>query len=194
MSENQTKNTVHFEKSKWVKRMVEILKDPQTLEKFENAVSDWLQRKGKTNPAAKRADQAYQIFRDGKAKELLTPRNVLLLGAALLYLISPLDAIPDIAPIIGLLDDLGILTLILSLVIPDYLENEVPEEQREQLRREAKIIQDELQEAETVDVDIVDEATVPPPANSDDEASENKAFSSIVRRMGAYFRSKQKPN
>ena len=194
MSENQTKNTVHFEKSKWVKRMVEILQDPQTLEKFEKAVSDWLQRKSKSNPAAKRADQAYRIFRDGKAKELLTPRNVLLLGAALLYLISPLDAIPDIVPIIGLLDDLGILTLILSLVIPDYLENEVPEEQREQLRREAKIIQDELQEAETVDVDIVDEATVPPPTNSDDEASENKTFSSIVRRMAAYFRSKQKPN
>lgn len=44
--------------------------------------------------------------------------------AALIYFISPIDAVPDIAPLIGYLDDLGVITALLkylgSELIPYY--------------------------------------------------------------------------
>lgn len=44
--------------------------------------------------------------------------------AALIYFISPIDAIPDIAPLIGYLDDLGVITALMkylgSELIPYY--------------------------------------------------------------------------
>ncbi len=44
--------------------------------------------------------------------------------ASLIYFISPIDAIPDIAPLVGYLDDLGVITAVLkflgSELIPYY--------------------------------------------------------------------------
>jgi uncharacterized membrane protein YkvA (DUF1232 family) len=44
--------------------------------------------------------------------------------AALIYFISPIDAIPDIAPLIGYMDDLGVITALMkflgSELIPYY--------------------------------------------------------------------------
>jgi uncharacterized membrane protein YkvA (DUF1232 family) len=44
--------------------------------------------------------------------------------AALIYFISPVDAIPDIAPLVGYLDDLGVITAVLKFLghelIPYY--------------------------------------------------------------------------
>ena len=46
--------------------------------------------------------------------------------AALIYFISPVDAIPDIAPLLGYLDDLGVITAVLKYLghelIPYYDE------------------------------------------------------------------------
>ncbi|MBQ2379312.1 MAG: DUF1232 domain-containing protein [Akkermansia sp.] len=143
MSDNQTDDN-NFEKSKWAARMAEILKNPQLLADFEAAVTKFLAAKSKSNPTIRRAEQAMNLFRSGKAGELLTPRNVLLLGAALLYLISPLDGIPDLVPIIGLLDDLGILSMVLAIVIPELLKNkDTQPEVKEDWRHEAEIIENE---------------------------------------------------
>lgn len=50
-------------------------------------------------------------------------RKSIVVGA-LIYFISPIDAIPDIAPLIGYLDDLGVITAVLkymgSELIPYY--------------------------------------------------------------------------
>ena len=143
MSDNQTDDN-NFEKSKWAARMAEILKNPQLLADFEAAVTKFLAAKSKGNPTIRRAEQAMNLFRSGKAGELLTPRNVLLLGAALLYLISPLDGIPDLVPVIGLLDDLGILSMVLALVFKDMLvSTDTAPEVKNNLRREAEIIENE---------------------------------------------------
>ncbi len=43
----------------------------------------------------------------------MTPRNTVLAILALLYVLSPLDLIPDwVFPFVGWLDDLGILSLV----------------------------------------------------------------------------------
>ena len=47
-----------------------------------------------------------------------------IVAAALVYFISPIDAIPDIAPLVGYLDDLGVITALLKYLghelIPYY--------------------------------------------------------------------------
>ncbi len=47
--------------------------------------------------------------------------------AALIYFISPIDAIPDITPLVGYLDDLGVITALLkflgSELVPYYDSN-----------------------------------------------------------------------
>ncbi len=52
-------------------------------------------------------------------------RKSIVVGA-LIYFISPIDAIPDIAPLFGYLDDLGVITAVLkymgSELIPYYNE------------------------------------------------------------------------
>jgi len=55
--------------------------------------------------------RAWRFFNDPEA-----PRPVrLLLLAALLYVVLPLDAIPDVAPVVGWLDDIGFAGLALTL-------------------------------------------------------------------------------
>jgi len=53
--------------------------------------------------------------------------------AALGYFISPLDAIPDLTPLIGYSDDLGVLVLALS-TITKYLDDDVRKKAEERLK------------------------------------------------------------
>ncbi len=164
--------------------MADILKDPQMLAKFEKAVGDWLANKGKSNATVKRADQAYRLFKSGQGKELLTPRNVLLLGAALLYLISPVDSIPDLVPIIGLLDDLGVLSLVLSAVIPAFIKNEIPQEQRDELQQEALAIKQDLTTAPHADAEARINDT-PTETEQAPAPSADSSFTASIRRLAA---------
>ncbi len=52
-----------------------------------------------------------------ESRSQLRKRDVLYLAAALLYFISPLDAVPDILPGIGYVDDLIILSAVVGLVL-----------------------------------------------------------------------------
>ena len=57
------------------------------------------------------------------AKDDDTPMTVkALIFGALGYFISPLDAIPDITPVVGFSDDLGVLAATISLVIASIKE------------------------------------------------------------------------
>ena len=42
-----------------------------------------------------------------------------LLFLAVLYVVSPIDAIPDVIPVIGWLDDIGVLSLAATMLIND---------------------------------------------------------------------------
>jgi uncharacterized membrane protein YkvA (DUF1232 family) len=68
----------------------------------------------------------------GLARDRRTPLHLkLLLGAALAYLVTPIDLIPDALPIIGQADDLTVLLLVLDL----FIANAPEEVRREHLER-----------------------------------------------------------
>ena len=45
-------------------------------------------------------------------------RKLLVVGAAL-YLVMPFDAIPDVVPVVGWLDDVGVLAAVAALLVRD---------------------------------------------------------------------------
>jgi uncharacterized membrane protein YkvA (DUF1232 family) len=51
---------------------------------------------------------------------------------ALAYLVSPIDSIPDLTPIIGYTDDLGVITFAL-VTIACYIDNEIREKAKTKL-------------------------------------------------------------
>lgn len=64
----------------------------------------------KKGPIAKiwcKVESLYEFMKDAEAP---WGKKVVAIGA-LLYLISPIDAIPDFIPIVGLLDDVGVIGL-----------------------------------------------------------------------------------
>ena len=57
------------------------------------------------------------------ADERISKKNKIVAGGMLVWLLSPIDPIPDFIPLIGAVDDLVIVYLLL-----DYLFNEIPME------------------------------------------------------------------
>ena len=47
--------------------------------------------------------------------------------AALLYVVSPIDAIPDVIPVLGLTDDVGIVSLAIKLLMDEIKKRESPD-------------------------------------------------------------------
>lgn len=70
-----------------------------------------------THPAVMRAGGLWALFRQARlAFRLLRDERVptmakLVLPAALLYVVSPLDLVPDLIPLVGQVDDIGIVVL-----------------------------------------------------------------------------------
>lgn len=79
-----------------------------------------LERVGKKISFAKDILALYRYLKD---PIISWHRKSIIIGA-LIYFITPIDAIPDIAPLIGYLDDLGVITALLkylgSELIPYY--------------------------------------------------------------------------
>ncbi len=79
-----------------------------------------LERVGKKISFAKDVLALYNYMSD----PLVSWHRKAIVAAALVYFISPIDAIPDIAPLIGYMDDLGVIAALLkflgSELIPYY--------------------------------------------------------------------------
>jgi uncharacterized membrane protein YkvA (DUF1232 family) len=97
---------------------------PSKVEKGEQEVEerlwDKLERVGKKINFAKDIKALYRYMRD---RYVPWYRKSIVIGA-LIYFISPIDAVPDLAPLVGYLDDLGVVTAVLkfmgSELIPYY--------------------------------------------------------------------------
>ncbi len=97
---------------------------PEKIQKGEEEVEErlWekLERVGKKINFAKDVKALYRYMRD---KYVPWYRKSIVIGA-LIYFISPIDTIPDLAPLVGYLDDLGVIMAVLkfmgSELIPYY--------------------------------------------------------------------------
>jgi len=97
---------------------------PSKVEKGQQEVEEglWekLERVGKKINFARDVKALYKYMRD---KYVPWYRKSIVIGA-LIYFISPIDAVPDLAPLVGYLDDLGVITAVLkfmgSELIPYY--------------------------------------------------------------------------
>lgn len=96
----------------------EKARDPKVQASICNTAEMWLHKFGKKNKVALRVSEAIRLLRSSlKDKKVATPRNIIILTAVLLYTITPLDGIPDILPVVGWLDDLGLLALAVKTVM-----------------------------------------------------------------------------
>ena len=97
---------------------------PEKIQKAEDEIEEglWikLERVGKKINFAKDVKALYSYM---KSSYVPWYRKSIVIGA-LIYFISPIDAIPDLAPLVGYLDDLGVITAVLkfmgSELIPYY--------------------------------------------------------------------------
>ena len=85
---------------------------------ISRAVELWFQKFGQKSRVARRLNEALKLLKSATGnKQLTTPRNIIILTAVILYTITPLDGIPDIIPVVGWLDDLGLLALAVKTVM-----------------------------------------------------------------------------
>jgi len=88
-----------FVASEWYKKA----KDPKNQEQLNGNYHKWKKRVSNIGIIDKAA-QLWNYFCSNKT----SPMDKILVTAALIYIISPLDLIPDVIPVVGWLDDLGV--------------------------------------------------------------------------------------
>jgi len=76
-------------------------------------ISSWLSRPWSLRALLAQARLAVRLFREPRVPMVLKAVPIL----ALLYVISPIDFIPDVIPGLGQLDDLGIILAALELFV-----------------------------------------------------------------------------
>jgi uncharacterized membrane protein YkvA (DUF1232 family) len=76
-------------------------------------ITSSLQQPGVLSALVARARLAIRLFREPRVPVLVKAVPVL----AAVYLISPLDAVPDLIPVLGQLDDLGFVVFALEMFV-----------------------------------------------------------------------------
>jgi len=89
----------------WTRRAQRPDAEPQVRQDFPR----WIRNVANLNLVGK----ACQLWEYLNSSQSSTADKILVV-AALLYLISPIDAIPDIIPVVGWLDDIGVATGVLA--------------------------------------------------------------------------------
>lgn len=96
-----------FATSGWVKKA----QDPQEEQRIHSSFPRWVSNVQNFDLINK-GRQLWYYLNSGRCS---TTDRFLILGA-LLYLISPIDAIPDVIPVVGWLDDIGVATAVLAFL------------------------------------------------------------------------------
>jgi uncharacterized membrane protein YkvA (DUF1232 family) len=94
-----------FLESKWMRKAARPDAAPTVRAQFPN----WIRQVG-NGELVEKAKRLWAYFKSGQCSNF----ERILIVAGLLYLISPLDAVPDFIPVVGWLDDLGVAAMILT--------------------------------------------------------------------------------
>ena len=101
--------------------------DVQNVLEDEEEIKSKFENKGKLQRYVDDAQLLFNLLRDyanGNYREV--PFNVVAaIGGALLYVLSPLDLIPDFIPIVGYLDDAAVIAFCLNLIEKDLISYKV---------------------------------------------------------------------
>jgi uncharacterized membrane protein YkvA (DUF1232 family) len=95
---------------------------------------------------------AQLVWRLLKDPRVPLPVKLILPGVVGLYLLSPIDAMPDVLPLLGQLDDIAVLLAGVALFI-EMCPRDIVEEHRAALLREATQGRTSVREGETVDAE-----------------------------------------
>ena len=113
MEDNIPQTVEEIENSKWFKK----LNKPEIIAGLESGAELWLKKHGTRSKVGRQLHAALQLYRQSKAGNVLTPRNVAILTFSILYVVWPMDALADIIPVIGWMDDIGVLSLVFTAII-----------------------------------------------------------------------------
>jgi uncharacterized membrane protein YkvA (DUF1232 family) len=113
MEDNIPQTVEEIEKSKWFKKLYK----PEIIAGLESGAELWLKKHGTKSKVGRQLHAALQLYRQSKAGNVLTPRNVAILTFSILYVVWPMDALADIIPVIGWMDDIGVLSLVFTAII-----------------------------------------------------------------------------
>ena len=102
-----------LENSRWAK----AVRNSEVMNNLIPMAKDWLNKHTNHSELTQRVRKAISILSSNRRNELLTPRNLIILAAGILYVITPFDAIPDFIPFVGYADDLGLIALVLNHII-----------------------------------------------------------------------------
>lgn len=83
------------------------------------------------------------LLYDTLQRKDIPPKEKSIIIGALGYFILPLDALPDITPIVGYSDDIFALGMAILKVMP-YIDDEMKEKSKEQIKKWFKIPESEL--------------------------------------------------
>ena len=108
-----------FLQSKWVKDA----ESPQTEQRVRERYQQWRERV-KDSGILKKAGQLWNYLTSGS----VSGKDKAVLVGALLYVISPIDFIPDYIPLAGWFDDIGVAGFALSYIMNKLDEAELDEE------------------------------------------------------------------
>lgn len=105
-----------FLNSEWIKKA----KDPTSEQHIKEKFTGWTKRIS-NNGIVKKAEKLFTYFTSGD----ISTSQKLIVMAALLYVMAPLDLIPDWFGVIGWLDDIGVATFALNYVLAASNEAEI---------------------------------------------------------------------
>ncbi len=108
-------------------RWAQLAQNPETRRKIPGMLRQLLEHIPTAHPVVNRIKFALRLFEKESKGGLVSSRNIIILSAALLYTFWPADAIPDILPLVGWMDDIGLLTLVLTS-LGAALHKEKPED------------------------------------------------------------------
>lgn len=100
-------------KEKWLAKADIYVKNPELIKNLIPKINDYVLREG-LSEVKDRVLLVIDYFKDiasGRYKDY-NAKSLLVLVAAMIYLVSPIDFIPDLIPLLGLTDDVTLIVFV----------------------------------------------------------------------------------